>query len=63
MNERDALADKVKQLYDIIDNRNAEITHLHAALHDAINSPKGVVPESAERLYVQDYYDKKAGSD
>ena len=26
-------------------------------LHDAINSPKGVVPESAEKFYCQDYYE------
>ena len=35
MNERDALADKVKQLYDIIDNRNAEIEHLREKLKAA----------------------------
>jgi len=28
------------------------------ALHDAINSPEGVVPKSAEGLYDQGYYDE-----
>ena len=48
---------------EVFGAKDAEIKHLHAALHDAINSPKGVVPESAERFYDQDYYDKKSGSD
>jgi len=30
------------------------------ALHDAIIRPKGVVPESAEELYDQNYYDNLA---
>jgi len=31
---------------------------LLTALHDAINSPKGVVPESAERFYCVSYYNE-----
>jgi hypothetical protein len=35
------------------------IHQLLIALHDAINSPKGVVPKSAEEFYCPNYYDNK----
>ena len=37
----------------------ANYIHLLTALHDAINSPKGVVPESAEKFYCVSYYKEK----
>ena len=35
------------------------LEQFQAAFHDAILKPKGVVPDSAEGLYRQDYWDKK----
>ena len=45
------------------DLNNNEFSHTYflqllTALHDAINSPKGVVPESADKFYCVGYYDK-----
>jgi len=37
------------------------INDLLIALHDAINSPKGVVPKSANEFYCQEYYIGKLG--
>ena len=34
------------------------LEQFEVALHDAINRPLGVVPDSAESLYRQDYYEK-----
>lgn len=34
------------------------LQEFEVALHDAIKRPKGVVPDSAEGLYRQDYWDK-----
>ena len=35
------------------------VNELLIALHDAINSPKGVVPVSADDFYCYQYYNKK----
>jgi len=36
-----------------------KVEKLTKALHDAINRPKGVVPDSATEFYDQDFYDKQ----
>lgn len=37
-----------------------QFIELLEALHDAINTPKGVVPKSADRFYCHEYFkDKK----
>ena len=33
-----------------------KFNELLTALHEAINSSKGVVPKSADKFYIQDYY-------
>lgn len=61
--------------FDIIENnkdispsyrRNADmqvtIKKLLVALHDAINSPKGVVPKSADDFYSHRYYTESFNS-
>ena len=40
-----------------IDWTDPDIYKLKIALHDAIDSPKGVVPKTAEPFYDQNYYD------
>ena len=51
-------------LQDVADNLSKQgfeymnYIQLLTALHDAINAPKGVVPESAEKFYCVGYYDK-----
>jgi len=51
-------------LQDVADNLSKQgfeymnYIQLLTALHDAINSPKGVVPESADKFYCVGYYDK-----
>jgi len=42
---------QVRAYLDKIDRDAATIKALKVALHDAINRPKGVVPESAEPFY------------
>jgi len=38
-------------------NKHESFIQLLTALHDAINSPKGVVPKSAEDFYCSNYYE------
>ena len=35
-----------------------QFIELLEALHDSINTPKGVVPNSADRFYCHEHYDK-----
>ena len=35
-----------------------QFIELLEALHDAINTPKGIIPDSADRFYCHEYYDK-----
>jgi hypothetical protein len=53
--------DSVDEYAEEMDMLISEIRSYKKALHDAINRPKGVVPESAESLYEQSYYDNKDG--
>ena len=52
------LEGKLKATNSVINAYIENTIKYKQALHDAINSPKGVVPESAERLYDQEFYKK-----
>ena len=55
----DCLGEKMDSVDEYAEEMNmlmSEIRKYKKALHDAINRPKGVVPESAENLYDQNYY-------
>jgi len=54
------LGKKMISVYQCTEEMNIlmdEIKNYKTALHDAIDRPKGVVPESAENLFDQKYYD------
>ena len=38
-------------------DREEQIKRLTIALHELVNTPKGIVPESAEEFYSPDFYD------
>ena len=57
----DAFGDKMGSVDEYVDEMEMlmdEIRSYKKALHDAISRPMGVVPESAENLYDQNYYNK-----
>ena len=49
--------DSVDEYAEEMDALIQELKKMRQALHDAINRPMGIVPESAERFYDQSYYD------
>jgi len=48
----------IRRYLDAVENEK-KVERLTKALHDAINRPTGVVPDSATGFYDQDFYDKK----
>jgi len=62
LSEKDALLKKLMSEFCELAAENkdaiAEIDKCKIAMHDAINSPKGVVPKSADGLYDQGFYDE-----